>query len=452
MAIKLSRTPSSAGNQKIFTFSTWYKRSFLALGSGATSLLTAYYGNSSRYTQIVFDLDDNLEVFGGVYTTTAPAAYNIDVVTKMKFRDTNSWYHIVVAVDTTQATDTDRVKIWVNGVLQAVEGNYGSIIYPTQNSDTFVNSTIASHYLCENGQDNRGYMAHTHLIDGTAYAATDFGQFNSNGVWIPKTSPSVTYGTNGFFMKYENSSNFGTDSSVNGNTLSVTGTPTQTLDTPSNVFATLNPKSQSNSNVTFANGNLTQTTSGSWLGALTTLGAKNGKWYAEYKATDIENFGVGIVKLVNSNTSNYMNSAGNPSIPGYYADSWGITDNWGTVNFKHDNTDTAAGITFTNGDIVMIAMDLDNNKVWFGQNGTWLNSGDPANGTNAIYSNVTADEPIGFMSTCENANGTWNFGNGYFGTTAVASGNADGNSQGVFEYSVPTGFYALCTKNLATYG
>jgi hypothetical protein len=106
----------------------------------------------------------------------------------------------------------------------------------------------------------------------------------------------------------------------------------------------------------------------------------------------------------------------------------------------------------SNGDIIMIAMDLDNSKVFFGKNGTWLDSGDPANGTNPAFSNVSSDDPIGFAVSCENANGSFNFGNGYFGTTAVSSATSDESGLGIFEYTVPSGYYALCTKNINEQG
>jgi hypothetical protein len=454
MAIKLARTPSSAGNQKTFTFSTWYKRSYLALGSGGTSgLLTAYYGNSSRYTQFVIDLDDNLELFSGVYTTTAPASYNMDIVTKMKFRDVNSWYHIVVAVDTTQATDTDRVKVWVNGVLQEVEGNYGSIIYPTQNSDTFVNSTIASHYLCSNGQDNRGYMAHTHFIDGTAYDADTFGESDANGVWKAKTSPSVTYGTNGFFMKYENSSNFGTDSSVNGNTLSVTGTPTQTLDTPSNVYCTMNPLENFFTGSTFANGNTSVTTgSSSSTYNMSTMAMSAGKWYWEMKMTSaspLGNLNFGIVNAPTEDSAQRLRGASTTN-------SVAATDYNYAIYANGVSTGINGEIVAQN-DIVMFAFDADNNGLYIGKNGSWYNSGDPTSGASKTGAFTPGTAGLDYFPAIGDENGSagysvqFNFGNGYFGTTAVSSAGSNGNGS-IFEYDVPTGYYALNTKNLATYG
>lgn len=436
MAIKLARTPSSAGNQKIFTFSTWYKRSFLANGGGATNLLMAYYGSSSRYTTINFDLDDTLEVFSGEYTTTAPAAYNMDVVTLMKFRDVNSWYHIVVTVDTTQATNTDRVKIWVNGVLQSVEGNYGSIIYPTQNSDLFVNSTIAEHYLCSTGQDNRGYMAHTHYIDGTAYDASAFGQFNSDGVWKPKTTPSVTYGTNGFFMKYENSSNFGTDSSPNGNTLAVTGTPTQTVDTPTNVFCTMNPLNNPQGAV-FSNGNLkvANTFVDKSYGA--TLAFTTMPVYWEVRVATVGNRNaIGIIDTnFDFNSTTALTSTNRALI------------SVGNASAGTSGTHTGTVPAFSANDIICFAWDGANNKLYYSVNAN-------LNTASSNYFTIAAAEYTPAVSEGGHITGVneFNFGNGYFGTTAVSSGNSDADGYGIFEYSVPTGYYALCTKNIATYG
>jgi hypothetical protein len=289
-------------------------------------------------------------------------------------------------------------KCWVNGV------QYSMSAYPAQNLDTGYNYTHI-HNIGRYASGGTGYssflMSHFHQIDGTAYDASAFGEFDATtGIWKPKTAPSVTYGTNGFFLKFENSGTMGTDSSPNTNNFTVNGNLTQTVDTPSNVFATLNPLWNPNASITLSNGNLTQTVSGDFRSSATTLGASQGKWYAEYKATDVENFSVGITPLSGvflNTTSNVIGQAGN---------GWGLIDNWGTVAYYYNTASTNTAITLSNGDIIMIAMDLDNSKVFFGKNGTWLDSGDPANGTNPAFSNVSSDDPIGFAVSCENANGS----------------------------------------------
>jgi hypothetical protein len=443
----LSRTPATVGNQKTFTTSVWVKRATGTIANGdfdSSNYIISYVAQSGSpaprgaiWLSETGILAWGCNPSGSVWEPESNVQVN---GTNVLFRDPSAWYHIVFAVDTTQATESNRLKCWVNGV------QYSMSAYPAQNLDTGYNYTHI-HNIGRYASGGTGYssflMSHFHQIDGTAYDASAFGEFDATtGIWKPKTAPSVTYGTNGFFLKFENSGTMGTDSSPNTNNFTVNGNLTQTVDTPSNVFATLNPLWNPNASITLSNGNLTQTVSGDFRSSATTLGASQGKWYAEYKATDVENFSVGITPLSGvflNTTSNVIGQAGN---------GWGLIDNWGTVAYYYNTASTNTAITLSNGDIIMIAMDLDNSKVFFGKNGTWLDSGDPANGTNPAFSNVSSDDPIGFAVSCENANGSFNFGNGYFGTTAVSSATSDESGLGIFEYTVPSGYYALCTKNI----
>ena len=447
----LSRTPATVGNQKTFTTSVWVKRATGTIANGdfdSSNYIISYVAQSGSpaprgaiWLSETGILAWGCNPSGSVWEPESNVQVN---GTNVLFRDPSAWYHIVFAVDTTQATESNRLKCWVNGV------QYSMSAYPAQNLDTGYNYTHI-HNIGRYASGGTGYssflMSHFHQIDGTAYDASAFGEFDATtGIWKPKTAPSVTYGTNGFFLKFENSANMDLDSSPNNLTFSTSGNLTQTVDTPSNVFATLNPLWNPNASITLSNGNLTQTVSGDFRSSATTLGASQGKWYAEYKATDVENFSVGITPLSGvflNTTSNVIGQAGN---------GWGLIDNWGTVSYYYNTASTNTAITLSNGDIIMIAMDLDNSKVFFGKNGTWLDSGDPANGTNPAFSNVSSDDPIGFAVSCENANGSFNFGNGYFGTTAVSSATTDESGLGIFEYTVPSGYYALCTKNINTQG
>ena len=437
----LTRTPSGDGNRKTMTFSFWFKRSIL----GSTERIFSTWSNSAA-NQFWIRWTSSNELYLVSYTSSS---FTTQLITTQLFRDVSAWYHIVIAYDTTQATASNRIKLYVNGTQVTT---FSTETYPTQNLDTEWNRSSAPNIIGGeptggNGEYISGSMSHVHFIDGTAYDASAFGETDATtGIWKPKTAPSVTYGTNGFFLKFENSGSMGTDSSPNGNNFTVNGTLTQTVDTPSNVFATLNPLWNPNASITLSNGNLTQTVSGSYLTSATTLGASQGKWYAEYKATDVENFGLGITPL----SGIFLNTTQN--VVGDTGNGWGFYYNWGTFNYRYNSTNTGNATTFSNGDIVMIAMDLDNSKVFFGKNGTWLDSGDPVNGTNPAFSNVSSDDPIGFAVACESANGSFNFGNGYFGTTAVSSATTDESGLGIFEYTVPSGYYALCTKNINTQG
>jgi hypothetical protein len=287
-------------------------------------------------------------------------------------------------------------------------------------------------------------MAHFHFIDGTAYDATAFGQYDANGVWTIKTSPSVTYGTNGFFILKDGNSV--TDQSGNGNNFTVAGgTLTNTLDCPDNVFATLNPLAGSSVRLlSFTNGNTTSTsTSSSWESNPTTIGASQGKWYAEYKyvSTSSGQLMPGVIDI-----DTYMNDAnryGGVFNRGYAYDS----NNGNKVN---NDVSSSYGNSYAVGDIIGVAMDLDNHKIYFSKNGTWQNSGDPTSGSTGTGSafNLATGYTYGFMASNKNSVHSWNFGNGYFGTTAVSSAGTNASGNGIFEYDVPTGYTALSTKGL----
>jgi hypothetical protein len=229
----LSKTPSSAGNRKTFTFSTWIKRSNLS--SAQTIFMGGQSDGNNNITVCQFQSADTLRFY------SYSSAFSFQLITDRLFRDTSAWMHIVVAVDTTQATSSNRIKIYINGVQ---ETSFSTETYPSQNFDTYINNnnlhTIGNYNAGTEYFD--GSMTHFHFVDGTAYDASTFGESDSvSSIWKPKTAPSVTYGTNGFFLKFENSGAMGTDSSGNSNTFTVSGTITQNVDTPSNNFANLNP-------------------------------------------------------------------------------------------------------------------------------------------------------------------------------------------------------------------
>jgi hypothetical protein len=298
-------------------------------------------------------------------------------------------------------------------------------------------------------------MSHINYVAGVGHPASYFGETDATtGIWKPITAPSVTYGTNGFFLKFENSADMDLDSSPNNLTFSTSGTLTQTVDTPSNVFTTWNPLENYYQSATLSNGNTTiQTGSSQYSPSSSTLGVSSGKWYweVEYDAlsggSDVAYVGVLSQFATNSTTSLGTNA----NDYGYYVNG----------NYYNNNTGTAYGTTYTTGDIIGVALDLDNNKLYFSKNGTWQNSGDPesgATGTGAISITNPTSTTNGayFPSICDgssSANATFktNFGNGYFGTTAVASAGSNGNGA-IFEFDCPSGYYALNTKNINTYG
>jgi hypothetical protein len=253
----------------------------------------------------------------------------------------------------------------------------------------------------------------------------------------------------------ENSGAMGTDSSGNSNTFTVNGTITQTEDTPSNNFATLNPLIPIGAN--FSNGNLTHsTTSGGYKSSLTTLGVSSGKWYCEVKYTTATGYtGIGVANFEKGNINSIGYLGDGTNSVSFFAGSQTLYYNGGNPSWT--------GASCANGDIIGIALDLDNGFIYWHKNGTYMNSGDPTSGATGTggyaLSNIensagsgTYAFGVSTASTGGTRTLTCNFGNGYFGTTAVASSNSDSAGLGLFEYSVPSGYYALCTKNIKNYG
>jgi len=443
MAVEITRTPSSNGNQKTWTFSVWLKGQDVTSGT-AQNILSAFYGSSSRYANINITGSYTLEVFSGVYSTGASTTTSAYLVTNRVFRDPSAWWNIVVAYDTTNATSGDRVKIYINGVR---ETSFSTETYPSLNDDSFFNVTTTQNRIGASGGANvyKGLMTHMHFIDGTAYDASTFGETDATtGIWKPKTAPSVTYGTNGFFLKFENSANMDLDSSPNNLTFSTSGTITQTVDTPSNVFATLNALDNYYAGATLSNGNTKLVTGTNSAQVLTTMGVSKGKWYWEVKATNLPGaYGtIGICPTSPTSTSNFISSRANEYM--YYSS--------GAFYYNGGSTGTYA--SYATGDIIGVAMDLDNNRLFFSKNGTWQNSADPTTSTGAYTITAPASTDTGLyfpaVGYWDTGSGTFecNFGNGYFGTTAVSSATSDESGLGIFEYTVPSGYYALCTKNI----
>jgi len=433
----LTRTFSTPTSDKIFTLSTWLKKS--DLGNTIMILSAGSDGSNECNLRFVTDQLQFAQDVGG------SAEFNIS--TTAVFRDVSAWYHVVLSVDTSQATSSDRVKMYVNGVQQAVGGTY-----PSQNIDTLINAS-ALHSIGKRNYDSAQYfdgsMSHYHFIDGTAYDASAFGETDATtGIWKPKTAPSVTYGTNGFFLKFENSGAFGTDSSGNANNFSVNGTMTQTIDTPSNVFATMNPlasqagSSASSTTNTFSNGNLTVTDTISET-AIANLGVSQGKWFWEVKViTDQDGLAIGGAnQYYNLDAELGYNSPSSPTdakVFGYYG---GNGNKFITVGDGSQFTSYGSAIAVN--DIVGVAMNLDDNEVTFYLNGSSQGTFSiTALGSGEVYFPAVGNWSGGTITV------SFNFGNGYFGTTAVSSAENPDDGIGIFEYAVPTGYKALCTKSI----
>ena len=433
-------TPTSA---QIGTMSFWVKRS----GLSSTQILMAWDENSTSYSRLYFNSSDRL-----AFISLDGGSNYGELITNRLFRDTSAWYHIVCTIDTTNGTSGDRIKYYVNGVR---ETSFDTESQPSQNRNLKIGE--ASNYIGRHSSSYYfdGSMTHLHYVDGTAYQASTFGESDSvSSIWKPKTSPTISeYGLNGVFLKFENSGAMGTDSSGKGNTYTVSGNLTQNVDTPSNNFITINPLDNYYPACTFSNGNTTVATGNNYSYCQSTIYVNTGKYYWEVKAVSkssgADEFMIGIQGK--SATATNSPAQSNNGIT-YYKD--GDTYGFGGGG-------TSYGNSYTVGDIIGVALDCDNNKLYFSKNGTWQNSGDPtsgATGTGALAITDPNDvpqggySPVGGAYTNVSHTLSFNFGQGFFGTTAVASANADDGGLGAMEYDVPANYRVLCTKNIKDYG
>jgi len=459
----LSRAPSADGNRKTWTFSTWVKLGNIPWDESQDFDIFSANSTNNFNDNLRFDANGKLTLLSKVSGDTANGVKGSS--TRL-FRDPSAWYHIVVALDTTQATNSNGFKMYVNGVQETISfNNYNQNISTSFNKD---GSTMSiGHRQNDGGNHYDGYVSETHFIDGTQLDASYFGETNDNGVWIPKKYTG-SYGTNGFFFEYQqtgtsaNSSGIGADTSGNDNHFTPTNLAATdiTVDTPTNNFATLNGLAVTNSDSVLSEGNTVHTVTGgnAWIGAYTTLGAASGKWYAEVKILDVDNNSFGVIQSGGDTVANI--NTDNSGYIGKYADGWGWWGNGNAAQILNNNSNTDYGVAESVNDIFMIAVDIDGGKIWVGKNGTWFNApgtsnvGDPANGNNPGVSSISFTDFVHFASGNEAADSDdaavgWNFGNA---AHSISSGNADANGYGNFEYAVPSGFYALCTKNLAEYG
>ena len=441
---EMTFTPSSDGTKTKWTISCWFKRGVI---DGTRRVLFGSVDDYLRITDdetIQFLITDN----GG----TARSWYS-----PAKIRDPSAWYHVVATWDSTQGTAANRQRVWLNG--EALTPN--SFTEASQNATSAsINNGSAVHNIGgelnpANDDHWDGYISELYFIDGTGYTASTFGETDDNGVWVPiKASP--TFGSNGFFMEFKqtgtsaNASGIGADTSGNDNHFAVSNLAATdiTTDTPTNNFCTMSPI-DTNTQASLSEGNTQLQRGSNYAGCNGTFGVANGKWYWEVKTPSPtasgENSSFGVTSIPHSTIgNNYLATSGTTE--------WAIMiDNASSDILKiHNNSTTDYNVNASSNDIFQIALDMDNNKIYFGRNGTFLASGDPAGDSNPAYSSVSGD-PFLFPAFSMNGDDTLqaNFGNP---PNSISSGNADANGYGNFEYAVPSGYYALCTKNLAEYG
>jgi len=449
----LTRTPASASNQKTWTWSGWIKRGVLTSNQYFFLARTANNtSNGTILTGIDFTSSDNLEVYSYTYGT----GITVDLITTAVYRDPSAWYHVVVAVDTTQATSSNTVKIYVNGVQVT---SFGTSTYPSQNSNLAINYNCQhtlGEYISSSGSGSLyfdGYMSEVNFIDGQQLTPSSFGQTDpstpSSGIWIPKAYTG-TYGTNGFYLKFLNSASLGTDSSGNGNNFTSNGgiaATSQSTDTPTNNFATLNLLNNlsTSGSGTLAYGNLQCSYSGGLYNTFSTMALNTGKWFWETKGvSNMQQGTVGArIGFMVQNNTGYTNQYfdGSCIFGMFWHPTNGIYTNVGATTTLRSST-----FTYTNGDIIGIALDLNNNISYWYKNGTLTFTYDfSALSTIGAY-NISPD--LGNGSGSANPVFQCNFGSPMYS----ANGYTDGAGYGNFSYAVPSGYYALCSANLAKYG
>ena len=431
----------------------WFKRGIVPVGnqSGTERMLFNAYQDSSNQDQIWLQSNGTINYVRNNANAVTPSQV---------LRDSSAWYHVVFAGDTTQGSNADRLKVYINGT-QAPIGQQDTI---TQNSNFgAINNAQLSTFGRRNGSNDwyfDGSMANVEMVDGQQLTPAYFGSTDSNtGIWKPGGSSAISnYGTNGYKLKMDTTSP-GADTSGKGNTFTPSGTPTLLQGSPSNVYATLNPLFRT-AGATYSNGNTTYAYANNYQrGSLATIAPSGtNKFYFEWKPSG--NF-VHHINLVNetlasdggygldvSNNATYRMSDSSNQI------GWNTSNNTGEL--VQGGSTIVSGLPQVNStDVGQLAFDCATGKMWAGKDGTWHNSGNPATGANPTYTWTNTYTPGNLvwlgMASEGGATVYANFGEGFFGTTAAGT-QADDNGQGLFAYDVPAGYYALNTKNLEAYG
>ena len=449
---------SVAAERKTWTFACWFKRADIKNSSGDSYFTVGSSSSSQTYFSAIYGW--NRITF---YEYATPSV--ISTVSTSSFHaDPTAWTHLCVAYDSTQATASDRVKIYINGT----EPGYQSTTYPPQNN--------ASYFGMTNGGDGYstwlggfansyyfdGCMADVYWIGGTAYPGSTFVTTDSvTGEVKPNTAPSITYGSGvatNAHLTFEDASNLGKNTApgfTSNHWSVVAGNLKQLQDNPSNNFAKFDDVADSTQMQLYQYGTTFMSGNANPIMMPSTLGFTTGKWYMEMKMGGGSGGGGHWLCGISGRLTRYQSS----THLGRDTDDYGYHGvNGDILNNSSGNSGDSYGDTYTSGDYIGIAVDATNNKIYFSKNGTWQNSGDPAAGTNGHTIKSVSETNTGFWRfACGDYDTTpdyyfyANFGDGFFGTETAGT-NADGAGYGKFKYTVATGFYSLCTKNLSTYG
>ena len=451
----LTRTPSGTGNRRTWTFSAWVKRT----NPGAGNQIFQQSQDANNYMKLYFSSD---KIFWRGITGGSNSAY---IATNRLFRDVSAWYHIVARFDSTNGTAGDRMRLYVNGVE---ETSFSTDINPSSNYDSFANTTNP----IDIGRDNvnnasyfNGYMAEVCMVDGQSLAPDQFGEFDEDsGIWKPIDVSGLTFGTNGFYLDFEDSSALGNDAAGSNNfTVNNLTAVDQSTDTCTNNWCVQNSiATPISGSPTFSQGNLTIASGSGWKSTIGTFALTKGKWYWETKgggsAGTILNGIASTAVIEAGGASNGVNNNATigVNLPAYaYHGSSGAMYRSDTTGNGLDQGGGSWGTAYNTGDLISVYLDLDNYKLYTAKNNT-LN----VSGTGYSIASGYAYYPlcVPYTNTIN-----LNYGIGAFGATAVSSAVADANGYGAFEYDPSRGgssdfdsaakdFLAICTKNLAEYG
>ena len=433
----MTKTPDSAGNRDRWTFSTWTKRGNL---SGEYQTIISTSGGSADDTDyLYFNADDTLHV----HLVVSGSAYGT-LYTNKKFRDISAWYHIILVYDSGNGTAGDRLIMYINGVR---ETSFSASSFPDQNADSVMTLGSGGIDVGRDGSSSGsgyldGYLAETVLIDGLALDATSFGEFDDSGIWKPIDVSGLTFGTNGFYLDFKDSSNLGND--ANGGTdfgeTNIAATD-QSTDTCTNNFNTYSPlwAMQAIRVPIFAEGNLKITGDGdaNHHQVMGTFAVNKGKWYWEAKFTVSADLGknkVGImsVDLGTPQTAEIVDQSGSCVF---------INEDGG--DFRRDNAtvDQNSGV-FTQNQIIGVALNMDDGEISiYRDNSLIVDALDIGNADGTYVTPASMHYRSAGME--------FNFGSAPYALTSAA---ADGDGFGAFEFAPPSGYFALCSKNLAEYG
>jgi|TARA_B110000858_G_scaffold51519_1_gene59671 hypothetical protein len=441
----------TASNRKTWTVSFWFKRTEInsalqyvfEAGSSGSTLLSLFINGTTDWR--IYDYVSGSRKLG--FFSTASLS------------DPSAWYHIVLACDTTQGTAANRFKIYLNGEdLTAISGYFSTAQYPDQNYETNINNSGATLSIGKAPTASTnfcGYISEFNFIDGLMKDASDFGKYNSSGIWQP-IEYTGSYGNQGYFLNFADAGDLGDDESGNGKDFTENNITAvdQATDTPTNNFCTLNPlipyAVQSgtpviNEGATFHNG------SGGWTGMKGTIGVTKGKWYWELSMGGAGG-GASVIHGIQTVNSDSGESTATSAHNLLETAAWYVSGGHWIKDYTNGRDDIAASaVTHSPSNTVVyaVALNMDDGEI------TYYANGSVVSGLNEVNLDGLADTRysgaiVAPFASVYNQQLAWNFGGRT--TLSISSAATDANGYGTFEYAPPSGYYALCTKNLAEFG